>query len=195
MDQIDVMFTGHRPPKLGGYDEENPTAKEIKKWLETQVGFWVLKGDRTFVSGGALGTDQWGAEAVIETRKAYPHVKLVMAIPCDGYNSTWPDESKKRFQDILDAADEVNIICPGDYKAYKNTIRDQWMVDRANRCIAVFDGTKRGTGQTVKMAKKKGIPIIRLDPRLIGYPEGGRVRLVIDDPLKRGENGEMRNTT
>ena len=158
--EFDVMFTGHRPPKLGGWDEDNPTAAAVRDWIRRKVSQKAAEGTTTFVSGGALGTDQWGAEAVLDRG-----LQLTMAIPCDGYSSRWPQASKDRFEGILKRAEAVKIVCPGPYEAYKNIVRDQWMVDRSKAVIAVFDGTEHGgTWHTVKAARKAKLPILILNP-------------------------------
>jgi len=157
---FDVMFTGHRPPKLGGWDEDNPTAAAVRDWLRKKVAQKALEGAWAFVSGGALGTDQWGAEAVLDRG-----LQLTMAIPCDDYCSRWPQPSQDKFKAILLRAASVEIVCPGPYASYKNIVRDEWMVSHSKQVIAVFDGTEKGgTWQTIKAARKAKLPIVILDP-------------------------------
>ena len=57
-----VCFTGHRPEALGGYDETTGINVEVRKFLAEAVTLAILKGYKTFISGGALGVDQWAAE-------------------------------------------------------------------------------------------------------------------------------------
>jgi len=169
MESFDVMFTGHRPPKLGGWDENNKKAEVIKLWLFAVVEGIIDdgRGKLTFVSGGCQGTDQWGAEAVLSTKERIPQVQLHMAIPCDDYDGKWPDAPKQRLKNIIAKATSSTIVCPGPYAAYKNFVRDQWMVDRSSMVVAVFDGSKSGTGNTIRMAIKKGIPILRFNPETL----------------------------
>lgn len=158
---FDVMFTGHRPPKLGGWDEDNPVADKTRNWLRKQVAKRAGEGSVTFVSGGALGVDQWGAEAVLDR----PGLQLIMAIPCDGYSSKWPSHSQKRFESILSKASLVKIVCPGHYESWKNISRDGWMVANSKQVIAVWDGVEQGgTWQTIKAARKAGRPITFFNP-------------------------------
>jgi uncharacterized phage-like protein YoqJ len=158
---FDVMFTGHRPPKICGcYDEDHPKAAAVRDWLRKKVAQVALEGAWAFVSGGALGTDQWGAEAVLDRG-----LQLTMAIPCDDYCSSWPQASQDRFRAMLSRAASVEIVCPGPYASYKNLVRDQWMVDRSKQVIAVFDGTEKGgTWHTIKAAQKAKLPIMILNP-------------------------------
>ena len=45
--------------------------------------------------------------------------------------------------------------------------RNEYMVDKADTLIAVWNGTSGGTANCVKYAKKKGVDIVRLDPNKI----------------------------
>jgi len=165
MPTFDVMFTGHRPPRLGGWDEANLTAAAVKAWLRLAVSEEVSGGARSFVSGAALGTDQWGAEAVLGAMAASPDVRLCLAIPCDGYDGRWPRESRDRLAAIRAKASEAVVVCPGPYAAYKNLVRDQWMVDRSRRVLAVYDGSPDGgTAHTIRMALKAGLDVRRFNP-------------------------------
>ena len=42
--------------------------------------------------------------------------------------------------------------------------RNMYMVDSADRVIAVWDGSGSGTGNTVKYALSSGKPVYRIDP-------------------------------
>ena len=62
-----LCFTGHRPRKLGGY-ETSPIADFVKRSLKDAIERAIKRRVETFVSGGALGIDQWAAEIVLDIR-------------------------------------------------------------------------------------------------------------------------------
>ena len=157
--RYDVMFTGHRPPRLGGWTA-NPTADAVKQWLAEAIAKKASEGAKTFLCGGALGTDQWGALAALDQG-----LEVSMALPVVGYEKGWPDFSQAAFRDLTARCKEVHIVCEGEYQAYKNMIRDDWMVAHSSSVIAVWDGgSKGGTTHTVKSAIKAGLPIVRFNP-------------------------------
>ena len=51
--------------------------------------------------------------------------------------------------------------------------RNEYMVDLADRVIAVWDGSKGGTANCVKYAEKVGKEIIRIEPYNREYIVGG----------------------
>ncbi len=163
--QQTVAFTGHRPEKLGGYRPGNPTEVRIRTVLKEIVARAIAKGYTRFISGGALGVDQWAAEAVLAARKEHPGLELVIAVPFEGQEALWNAGDRERYQRILESADAVRIICGGRPAAWKYQKRNEWMVDNADVLVAVWDGSRGGTANCVRYAVRKGIPILRLDPR------------------------------
>ena len=59
----------------------------------------------------------------------------------------------------LAAADFVKYVCE-DYSRSCFQIRNEWMVNHAARVIAVFNGERSGTRNTMEYATKVGVPIV-----------------------------------
>ena len=141
-------ITGHRPPLLGGYDIPNPTYEKIYKALQDK--FHELNPEK-IISGMALGTDQWAAWAAMELG-----IPFIAAVPCDGQDSQWPEESKKKFRTLLDCAAEVVVVSPGPYAPEKMHLRDRWIVDNSNQLLGVWTGIRQGgTFGTIRYAEKE----------------------------------------
>lgn len=154
-----IAATGHRPDKLGGYDER--TFGALKFLAECYIKLNLTPDPRTRIeagiSGMALGWDMAWAEALIELE-----VPLIAAIPFVGQEQRWPDASQERYRRILGAADRVEIICTGGYAAYKMQARNEWMVDKADRIVALWDGSAGGTRNCVAYAEECKVPIDNL---------------------------------
>lgn len=151
-----ISFTGHRPNKLGGFNIPNPTYDFVVKSIRDLL--IDLKPEKA-ISGMALGVDQWAAEICLELG-----IPLTAAVPFVGQEKIWPVSSVVKFNEILDKATEKVIVSPGGYAAWKMQVRNQWMVDNSDKVIAVFDGSKGGTGNCVEYIKKVGKPLIIVDP-------------------------------
>ena len=69
-----------------------------------------------FLSGGALGVDQWAADIVLdlkaeELKKSYGrhcNIKLIVAQPFPSQSAKWPQEVRRRYEKILQKAIEVS---------------------------------------------------------------------------------------
>jgi len=153
-----VSFTGHRPDKLGGYQIPNPTYRHVCQQIDKVLR--ELKPDK-IITGMALGVDQWAANIALKMEIPY-----IAAVPFLGQEKAWPPSSQRVFNTLLKWASEVVIVSEGDYHPAKMQIRNEWMVDRADKVIAIWDGTKGGTGNCVDYAKSKNKEIIFINPHI-----------------------------
>ncbi len=147
-----IAGTGHRPNKLGGYD----ALAGLKVGL---VALEYLKRERPHrvISGMALGWDQELATAALALG-----IPLWAAIPFDGQEKAWPEESQEKYHDILQAAHSVTVVCEGGYAPWKMQKRNEWMVDKATKMAALWDGSAGGTANCIRYAQKMGKPIDNL---------------------------------
>lgn len=166
-----VCFTGHRPDKIGGYNENNSTADGVKRALLEQITKFANDGFTEFISGGALGVDTWAAEAVLEVKKSHPQVKLTIARPFPSQDSKWFQESKDRFKAFCDASDRVVDVSPDPYSPQKMMLRNEWMVDNADVVLAIWDGSPGGTGNCVRYAKRRKKRIVIINPNSLNIEE------------------------
>lgn len=148
-----VCFTGHRPEKLS--EPESVVCRKLEDAIRSSVddGYFV------FISGMARGVDIWAAEIVLKEREQNPAIKLICASPYKGFERSWSSDWQRRYNDIMDSADLVRFICPG-YSRACFQIRNEWMVDHSARVIAVYNGEKGGTRNTMEYAKKHNIEIV-----------------------------------
>lgn len=146
-------FTGHRPQKL------NRPEAEIKKCLEEAILQAIEDGFVTFITGMAYGVDIWAGQTVVRLRRSNPALHLIAAVPFEGFENKWSPEWKREYAELLSQADLVKIICPGySNAAYQK--RNEWMVDRSARVIAVYNGEPGGTKNTIEYAKQSGVEIV-----------------------------------
>jgi len=148
-----VCFTGHRPEKLTRFEWL------IKKDLEKEIRQAVADGMNVFISGMARGVDIWAAQIVLKMRKKNQDIKLICACPYNGFEQGWSEEWKQQYRDILAEADLVKYVCE-NYSRACFQIRNEWMVDHASRVIAVFNGEKGGTKNTIDYAIRNAIEVI-----------------------------------
>ena len=147
-----VCFTGHRPEKLTRFEWL------IKKDLEKEIKKAIEDGLTVFISGMARGVDIWAAEIVLKLRDAGKPVRLICASPYEGFENRWEQDWKDRYHDIISKADHTVYVCK-HYSRGCFQIRNEWMVDHSARVIAVFNGEKSGTKNTIDYAKRKEVSV------------------------------------
>ena len=150
-----ICFTGHRNIKI---------TSELISLLNKTLTDLIDNGAADFYAGGALGWDMLCEQAVLDLKEKFPHIRLHLVLPCSAEEQTakWNDMQKEKYRKILNAADTVRYISEHYYDGCMK-VRNARLVELADCCVCYYDNRGRsGTGQTVRMAKEKGIRVINL---------------------------------
>ncbi|MGI5906839.1 MAG: SLOG family protein, partial [Candidatus Pararuminococcus gallinarum] len=83
------------------------------------------------------------------------------ASPYEGFESRWSEDWKVRYNAVMEQADLVRYVCKG-YSRACFQIRNEWMVDRAARVIAVYNGEPGGTRNTIEYANKNKVECFKI---------------------------------
>jgi uncharacterized phage-like protein YoqJ len=156
---MQIAFTGHRPGKMGGYD--NSRNKKFPLWAALTKLLEEIDNP-LFISGMALGVDTWIAEYAIEKKipfKAY--------IPFEGQENKWFADDVSNYHWILQRAIEIKICSNQGYAAWKMQVRNNCMVDDCDLLIAIWDGSSGGTSNCIKYAKYKKCKILFINPKTL----------------------------
>lgn len=150
-----ACFSGHRKlPK---------DCTELRRNLEKAIIDLINRGVVFFGSGAALGFDQEAATAVLKLKEDYPHIRLVMVLPCppEQQSLKWNEQQKKRYYDLLDRADKVRVLSPR-YTRSCMYERNRHLVNNSGYLICYLREQHGGTFYTVNYAKQQKLEILRL---------------------------------
>lgn len=150
-----ICFTGHRQITDFHY-----ITRKLLELLEKLIN----QGAEDFYAGGAVGFDTLCALAVINLKHIHPQIKLHLVLPCSNIEQTdrWNDEQKETFNRIISSADSVEYTSEC-YKDDCMRLRNARLVELSDCCVCYYTGKYiSGTGQTLRMAQKKGIKIYNL---------------------------------
>ncbi len=136
-----IAVTGHRPNKLWGYNLNNLNYVKLKNIFKEMLR---ERNCTEAITGMALGVDQVFAQAVIELKDEGMNITLTCALPCLNQSSIWPNSSKILYDDILTRADNIVIVTRTNYTKKCMQIRNQWMVNRCDLLIGVWNGDSSG---------------------------------------------------
>ncbi|MFQ9550401.1 MAG: SLOG family protein [Acutalibacteraceae bacterium] len=132
---------------------------EIVASLEREIRAAITDGFQTFISGMARGVDIWAAEVVLRLRDNGSPIHLIAASPYQGFERAWSPAWQSRYASVLVGADIVRFVSlQYDRGCFQR--RNEWMVDHAGRVIAVFNGEKGGTKNTIDYADRQNVPVI-----------------------------------
>lgn len=132
----------------------------VIRLLDTAICDALRDGYTTFISGASKGVDLWAAELVLRHRQSAKEIKLVCAVPFEGFGLHWGGGWTERFLHVTRSADSTVYVCEARSRsAYQR--RNMYMVDHSSRLIAAYTGASGGTRNAVEYAKKKGGCAIR----------------------------------
>ena len=95
-------FTGHRKIPLDQLES-------VTQRLRDAVIASIKDGYLYFGAGGALGFDTLAAQTVLDLKKDYPQIKLILVLPCKTQTRGWKHEDIEEYNRIMDAADKVLV--------------------------------------------------------------------------------------
>ena len=147
-------FTGHRIIKI---------TPELVQRLKDTIIKLITQGVTDFYNGGAIGFDMLCAETVIAIKAEHSDIKLHMLLPCppEEHAKRWNKVQIAQYNEILQVADSVTVLSE-HYTEECMKRRNERLVELADCCICYCNNPRSGTGQTVRMAKDKGIDVINL---------------------------------
>ena len=145
-----ISFSGHRSQKIGGFVLPNPTYISICK--QTAAILQELKPEKC-ISGGALGYDQYSAFVCLKLGIPYD-----LAIPFEGFEKRWTEQSKRAFQALRNKAAKT-VIIEKEFSIAAYQRRNEFLVDNCDLLVACWNGTPGGTANCVRYAESIGKPI------------------------------------
>lgn len=149
------MFTGHR-------NIHKINSNLIMVYVKETVKNLIENKDyNIFVSGAARGFDILAAKAVIELKKEYSNIKLMLAIPCLNQTKGWRDEDKLEYINIVENADMLKILST-DYKEGCMIKRNNYMVQMSSYCVYYLNQKGGGTYKTVNYAIESKLALVNI---------------------------------
>ena len=145
------FFTGHR---------RIPESKEeiIRARLAENIENLIVTYDVcNFIAGGAIGFDTIAAEEVISLRGKYPHIRLILYLPCHEQEKLWTNAQKYRYRLMLSRADDYIYVNDGDYTDTCMMERNHRMIEDSSFCIAFCVLSASGSGSTLRSARCAGV--------------------------------------
>ncbi len=146
---------GVQPPALGGY-EDNPTSEVVKRRLgEVFDAKRQLHPDLVVLTGLRLGAETLAAIAARDVS-----VPFVAVLPFPDPDAKWPESSRRRFTDLLGAAESVVQLersQPVDPRQAGQSLsrRNAWMARTADEAVVVWDRTDPWVGRLVADLEQK----------------------------------------
>ncbi len=145
-----MLITGHRPPELGGY-EDNPTLDALhRKLVDVIAAKRSLHPDLLVITGMNLGTEIIGARAAVDVA-----IPLVPVLAYPDYDSVWPEASKRAFAQLLEHSERVltlqrKVPSSRQQAGAAQARRDAWLQAQADEAVVVWNGEEGAVAKTTR---------------------------------------------
>ena len=147
-------FTGHR--SLSG-EEKMKAAVRLRRVIEEQIKAGIV----FYGAGGAWGFDTLAALIVLDMKKEYPQLRLILVLPCENQTRGWHSEDIAVYEDIKRRSDKV-VYVSREYTPDCMHQRNRHLVDHSGTCICYLTRSTGGTAYTVDYARRRGLRIINV---------------------------------
>jgi predicted Rossmann fold nucleotide-binding protein DprA/Smf involved in DNA uptake len=142
-----IAVTGHRPGKLGGYG-----ADVLSRATLLAARYLRVLDPKEVITGMALGWDTACALAAIRL-----HIPFTAALPFEEQDRLWSKEQRVMYKNILTHAAEVVTVATARTDRWFNyQSRNEWMADRCEEVLALWDGSPGGTANMIRYATGPG---------------------------------------
>lgn len=125
------------------------------------VEYLIKEGYLYFGAGGALGFDNIAAQAVLELRKKYPQIKLILVLPCRAQTKNWKASDVSEYEQIKQQADKI-VYTSAEYTKDCMHKRNRHLVNNSSVCICYLTENSGGTYYTVEYAIQQGLRVINV---------------------------------
>ena len=139
--------------------------QDIEHCLRTRMSQMLDEDFAIFRCGMANGADLLFAQVALRLREQYPGLlKFTAVIPCLDHDKGWRDSDRILCSKITDSADEVVLVSNSHYYDGCMAKRNRYLITGCDELIAVYDGQRGGTMQTINFAKASRIKVTVIDP-------------------------------
>ncbi|WP_019241959.1 MULTISPECIES: DUF1273 domain-containing protein [Bacillus] len=151
-----LYVTGYKNYELGIYSNEAKEVEYIKKALLRRLIHLIDDGLEWVIITGQLGVELWAAEVTLLLREQYPQLQLAVITPFLQQEANWSEKNKEYYEYIVSQADFVESISHKPYISpiqFKN--RDQFLLQKSDGLLVVYDYEKEGSPQYIVKAAKE----------------------------------------
>ncbi|MFR9649759.1 MAG: SLOG family protein [Rikenellaceae bacterium] len=156
-----VSFSGYRKQKLMRSICEEGSLESVERALGEEIEALYQRGYNTFITGGADGFDLMATVAVARLKSLHEDVKLVVAIPFEGYDKDFDECDREHYASLIEGADLVEVVSP-HYHQRVYLARNDYMLRNSSVLLCYYDGVKGGTMYTFNRAKRSCKEVINL---------------------------------
>jgi uncharacterized phage-like protein YoqJ len=164
-----LLVSGYKAHELGIFSPKHEGIPYIKEAIKRRLISLIEEGLEWVIIGGQLGIEIWAGETVVELKKEYPQLKLMIITPFLGQEEKWNEANQEVYQRLVSNADCVNSASKESYQGpwqFRN--RTQFVLRKTDGFLVLYDDEKEGSPKyllrdALKEAEHRDYPIFKID--------------------------------
>jgi uncharacterized phage-like protein YoqJ len=163
-----VLVTGYKALELGIFSMKHPGINIIKKAIKKQLISLMDEGLEWIIVSGQWGVELWAAEATLELKETYEHLRLAVITPFLEQDENWNEEKKNYYRGIVQRADYVNSVTKSKYIGpWQFKEKNKFLLRNTDGMILMYDEEKEGSPKFIReqalvLAQSQAYPIVTI---------------------------------
>ncbi|KRO18218.1 DUF1273 domain-containing protein [Lacticaseibacillus saniviri] len=140
-----LWLTGYRSYEMNVYGDSDPKLPIIKETLKNQLIQALDNGMTWLISGGELGTEQWGLEVGIALKADYPDLQTSLMTPFTDFGSRWQEDNQDKLSALKAQVDFTASVSQAPYqKPAQLSGYMQFMLQHTDGALLLYDPEVEG---------------------------------------------------
>ncbi|ADU30466.1 DUF1273 domain-containing protein [Evansella cellulosilytica] len=166
-----LAITGYKPHELGIFNEKHAHLSFLKYALKKKMQQLIEEYDIEWImTSGQAGVELWAAEAAIELKETYDHLKIATIAPFQNQEERLGDATKELYFHVWNNSDYSDFVTKRTYdNPMQLRLKNQFIVEKSHALLVLFDEYTEGTPtyyltNAKKKAETNDYPIFFLTP-------------------------------
>ncbi|MNH98015.1 hypothetical protein D3C73_507270 [compost metagenome] len=135
-----LLVTGYRAHELGIYNQKHEGITYIRKAITGKLIPLIEEGLEWVITPGQYGVDLWAAEAAIELKKEYSHLKCSIITAYKNPEENWKEDKKEYYEQIIRKLDYYGSVSNQPYDGvWQLTARDNLLLRKTEGILLFYD--------------------------------------------------------
>ncbi|TVY10522.1 DUF1273 domain-containing protein [Paenibacillus cremeus] len=160
-----VLVTGYKAQELGIFSLKHAGIEIIKKAVKNRLMSLMDEGLEWVIVSGQWGVELWAADAALELKEQYVHLRVAVITPFLEQDENWSEEKQTYYRSILVRADYVNSVTKSKYDGpWQFREKNKFLLRNTDGMLLLYDEEKEGSPKYMKeaaeqLAKSRAYPI------------------------------------
>ena len=143
-----LWLSGYRAWELSIRGEADPKLEVVKYLLKTQLTRLAADGLEWVITGGELGSEQWGAEVAITLKADFPQLQVAVMLPFEDFGQQWNETNQAQLHALQQRVDFTATTSKAPYtNPSQLTGYTRFMATHTDGALFLYDSDYPGKAQ------------------------------------------------